>query len=142
MDYAVIQYYRRLLKTGFEHAGSFENASMLLDATGDRAINCGETDSFMRLYIQVAANAIEDIKYMCSCGPTTNVAVEILCALVKGKTLDEAARVEEKAFSRFLGSESEELATKARALLGLLNDGIARHRAQALSGGPRSPSAA
>ena len=32
MDAAVIQYYRRLLRTRFEHAGSFENPSILLDA--------------------------------------------------------------------------------------------------------------
>jgi len=44
------------------------------------------TGDFMQLYINVINNRIDDIKYMCQCDPTANVAVEILCALLKGKT--------------------------------------------------------
>jgi len=66
-------------------------------------------------------------RYTCSRAPVTNVAVEILCDLVKGKTLDEAAGVTEQAFDRVLGSEDEDLREKARGLLELLKRGVSRY---------------
>ncbi len=91
MDEAVIKFYRKLLRSGFEHSGSLENASIFLDSVGEKVLICGSTGDFMQLYINVVNNTIDNIKYMCVCDPTANVAVEILCTLVKGKTLDEAA---------------------------------------------------
>ena len=85
----------------------------------------------MQLYINVVNNRIENIKYMCVCDPTANVAVEILCTLVKGKTLDEAAGLAEQAFYQFLGSGGEELKKKARGLLELLKLGIVRYQTNA-----------
>ena len=115
MDEAVIKYYRKLLRTRFEYAGSFENPSIFLDTVGEKVRICNHTSDFMHLYINVVNNIIDDIKYMCVCDPTANVAIEILCTLVKGKTLDEAAAITEQAFFQFLGSDSEELQKKARA---------------------------
>jgi NifU-like protein involved in Fe-S cluster formation len=92
---------------------------------------CGSTGDFMQLYINVVKNRIDDMKYMCQCDPTANVAVEILCALLKGKTLEEAAALKEEAFFQFLGSNGEELQKKAKGLLELLNKGIARYRSTA-----------
>lgn len=132
MDEAIIQYYRRLLRTRFEHAGSFENASIFLDTTGDKVVICGKPDDFMQLYINVVNNRINDIKYTCVCDPTANVAVEILCTLVKGKTLDEAASVPEQAFYQLLGSDGEDLQKKVRGLKEFLNSGITRYKAQTL----------
>ena len=66
--------YRKLLRTGFEHAGSFENASIFLDTVGEKVRICGSTSDFMQLYINVVNNTIDDIKYMCVCDPTANVA--------------------------------------------------------------------
>ncbi|HOG16021.1 MAG TPA: iron-sulfur cluster assembly scaffold protein [Syntrophales bacterium] len=130
MDDAVIKYYRYLLKTNFEHAGSLDDASIVLDAIGERAINCGEIDAFMKLYVRIADNRIEDIKYQCSCEPITNVAVEILCVLMKGKSLDEAATLTEESFSRFLESENEELRIRGKALLEFVMRGIERYRVE------------
>ena len=130
MDEAVIKYYRRLLKTRFEHAGSLENASIFVDTIGEKVSLCGSGGDFMQLYIRVANNTIDDIKYTCICDPTANVAVEILCTIMKNKTLDEAGNVTEQAFSQFLGSEGEELKKKAKGLLELLNRGITRYKAQ------------
>jgi NifU-like protein involved in Fe-S cluster formation len=132
VDEAVIKYYRRLLKTGFEHAGSFENASIFVEAVGEKMIDCGNTGNYMQLYINVVDNRIRDIKYLCSCEPTANVAVEVLCTLVKGKMLDEAAGLTEQAFYQFLGSEGEELRTKVRGVLELLNEGITLYKTRAL----------
>ena len=128
MDEAVIRYYRRLLRTRFEHAGSFENPSIFLDSVVEQIAHCGNIGNYMQLYLRVANNTIEDIQYICSCPPASNVAVEILCALVKGKALDEAAGLKRQAFFQFLGSESEELGEKAEGLLELLKRGISRYK--------------
>jgi len=131
MDEAVIKSYRKLLKTGFEHFGSFENASIFLDSVGEKVLICGNTNDFMQLYINVVNNRIENIRYVCVCDPTANVAVEILCTLVKGKTLDEAAGLTEQAFGQFLGSDGEELQKKAKGLLELLKRGIVKYQTNA-----------
>jgi NifU-like protein involved in Fe-S cluster formation len=131
MDEAVIRYYRKLLKTGFEHAGSFKNASIFLDSAGEKVLICGSTGDYMQLYIQVINDKIDDIKYMCVCDPTANVAVEILCTLVKGITLNEAAGVKEEVFYQYLGSDGEELQKKVKGLRELLNRGIVRYQTAA-----------
>jgi NifU-like protein involved in Fe-S cluster formation len=130
MDEAVVKYYRKLLRTRFEYAGSFENPSIYLDSIVSKMRICNHTADFMRLYINVVNDKIDDIKYMCVCDPTANVAVEILCGLVKDKTLDEVASITEKAFFQFLGTKDEELAKKAKGLLELLDSGITRYKAQ------------
>jgi len=107
MDEAVIKYYRKLLKSGFEHSGSIENASIFLDNTGEKVLVCGSTGDFMQLYISVTGDKIDNIKYLCVCDPTANVAVEILCLLMKGNTLDESAAVTEQAFFEILGPDGE-----------------------------------
>jgi NifU-like protein involved in Fe-S cluster formation len=127
MDETVIKYYRRLLRTGFEHSGSFEDATIFLDSVTEELVHCGNIGNYMQLFIKVTDHTIDDIKYICSCDPTANVAVEILCALVKGKTLEEAAAIKEEAFQQFLGTESEELRKRAGNLLELLRKGISRY---------------
>ena len=130
MDEAVIKYYRKFLRTRFEYAGSFENPSIYLDTVISKVRICNHTSDFMRLYINIVNSIINDIKYMCVCDPTANVAIEILCGLVKGKTLDETAEITEKAFFQFLGTEDEELSKKAKGLLELLKRGITRYQIQ------------
>lgn len=130
MDEAVIKHYRRLLKEDFPCAGSIEGASIFVEAIGEKMIDCGNTGNYMQLYMHIVDQAISDIKYLCSCEPTANVAVEALCTLVKGKTLDEAARLTEHAFYQFLGSRDDELRIKVRGLLELLNEGMTRYKTQ------------
>lgn len=131
MDEAVIKYYRKLLKTGFEHAGKIENASLFLDSAGEKVMICGAAGDYMQLYVNIADNKIDDIKYMCVCEPTANVAVEVLCALMKGKTLAEAAAVKEETILSLIGSHGEDLQKKAKGLLELLMKGIARYQTNA-----------
>ena len=130
MEEAIIKYYRRLLKVDFEHAGPIENASIFVEAIGERMIHCGNTGNYMQLYLNVVDNRIEDIKYLCSCEPTANVAVEVLCTLVKGKTVEEASATSEQAFYQMIGCEGEELRVKVRGLLEMLNEGITKYKAQ------------
>lgn len=129
MDKLVVQYYRQLLKSGFENAGSLENPSIYLDSIGERIRICGTSArNFMHIYINVSEGVIGDIKYFCTCDPTANVVVEILCTLVKGKTLEEAGALQEADFTRELGGGDEVFRKKARGIINLLNRGISRYR--------------
>jgi NifU-like protein involved in Fe-S cluster formation len=127
MDEAVIKYYRLLLKEDFPNSGELDHPSVFIEAIGEKMINCGNTGNYMQLYLRVTDRRIVDIKYLCACEPVANVAVEIMCILVKGKTLEEAAGLTEEPFYRFLGSQDEGLRRKVRGLLELLNEGIADH---------------
>ena len=128
MDEAVIKCYRHLLKEDFPNAGALDHPSIFVEAIGEKLINCGNTGNYMQIYLQVADQRIADIKYLCACEPVANVAVEVLCTLLKGKMLDEAASLTEEPFYQFLGSEGEELRKKVRGLLDLLNEGLAGYR--------------
>jgi NifU-like protein involved in Fe-S cluster formation len=138
MDEKLVKYYRRLLTEDFPHAGEIKPPAIFAEAIGQKMIDCGNMGNYMQLYLQVADSRITDIKYLCACEPVANVAVEVLCTLVKGKTLVEAAGLTEEAFYQFLGCEDEELRKKVRGLLELLNEGIARYRAHGGQGGNRS----
>ncbi len=126
MDEAVIRYYRRLLKEDFPNSGALENPSVFVEAIGEHMINCGNTGNYMQIYLRVVDQKIEDIKYLCSCEPVANVAVEVLCTLVRGETLDAAAGTTEESFYQVLGSRDENFTLKVRGLLALLNEGIER----------------
>ncbi len=130
MDELVVKYYRRLCKTGFEHTGELENPSIFLDTVGERIRICSHVGhAYIHIYINVCNGIIDDIKYLCNCDPTANVVVEILCGLVKGKTIREAEALTEESFSRALGGGGEEFLKKARGIIELLHRGINRYKA-------------
>ena len=129
MDEPVIKLYRILIREGFKYTGSFENPSIFLDSIGENISICTKVSkSYIHLYINVKDNVVDDIKYLCLCDPTANVAVEILCGLVKGKTLTEVKLLTPDSFLRVLGGRSEDLVKSARGLLELLNRGIVRYQ--------------
>ena len=129
MDELVVKYYRRLCKTGFEHAGSLENPSIFLDTVGEKIRICSHVShAYMHIYINIRNGIIDDIKYLCTCDPTANVVVEILCALVKGKTIQEAEALTEDSFSQALGSKGEEFLKKVTGIIELLHRGLARYK--------------
>jgi NifU-like protein involved in Fe-S cluster formation len=127
MDEAIIKYYRRLLKEDFPNAGALDAPSVFAEAIGQKMIDCGNTGNYMQLYLQVADRRITAITYLCACEPVTNVAVEVLCTLLKGKTLEEVAALTEEPFYHCLGARDEALRKKVRGLLALLNEGIAHY---------------
>jgi NifU-like protein involved in Fe-S cluster formation len=133
MDELVIKYYRRLCKTGFEHAGELENPSIFLDTVGEKIRICSHVShAYMHIYINIRNGVIDDIKYLCTCDPTANVVVEILCSLIKGKTIKEAEALTEESFSQALGSTGEEYLKKCRGIIELLHRGIERYKAGSL----------
>ncbi|MCL2669449.1 MAG: hypothetical protein FWE89_02075 [Syntrophaceae bacterium] len=128
MDNAVIQYYRRLLKEDFPYAGEIEQPTVFVEAIGEKLIHCGNTGNYMQLYLHVADDRVVAIRYLCSCEPAANVAVEILCGMTQGKSLSEATALTEEPFYQLVGSRVEEFAKKVRGILSLLNEGIAHYR--------------
>ena len=136
MDEAVIKYYRKLLRTGFEHAGSFDNPSVFLESVGDGRV-CGAGD-YIRIFVSVSNGRIDGIKYLCRCDPTANVAVEVLCTLLKGRRLEEEAEaITEDSFFQAVGSRSEDLREKAKGLLELLNRELTRYKTKMSQNGLR-----
>lgn len=128
MDEFVTKYYRRLLRTGFEYAGEMENHDIFLDSVGERIRICGHnTNNFMHIFIKLSEWKIDDIKYLCTCDPTANVAIEIFCKLVKGKTLKEAAAITPDSFSRDLGSTEEEFLKRAEGIIELFHKGLQQY---------------
>lgn len=129
MDEALVKRYRELLKGGFKYSGKLENPSIFLDSTGERLRICAHAvHNYIYLYIDIKDNVIEDIKYLCQCTPATNVAVEILCGLVKGKTLEEAKSLKEDDFARELDSREEDYMEKARGAIELFNRAMSYYR--------------
>jgi hypothetical protein len=129
MDEAVVKYYRKLLRSDFEHCGSLENPTIFLDSVGEKIQICSQSgNNYIHLYVNIRRNTIENIKYLCTCDPTANVAVEMLCILAKGLDLELVAKITEEDFYRVLGCSSEELGKKARGLLELLRAGIKRYK--------------
>jgi NifU-like protein involved in Fe-S cluster formation len=130
MDEAVIKYYRRMLRGNFEHTGSLPSPSIFLDSVGERIRVCGQiANNYLHLYLNVAGGRMAEVRYLCTCDPTANVAIEILCWLIKGATLDEALALTEESFHPLLGGASAELDRRAINLLELLRRGILRYQA-------------
>jgi hypothetical protein len=62
MDELVIKYYRKLLRAGFEHAGSLEKPSIFLDSVGEKIYICGNIGrDYMHIYINISEDTIDDI---------------------------------------------------------------------------------
>ncbi len=130
MTEALAVYFHKLMDTGFPYIGTLENPSISLENLGQISPVCGNSDDYTALYVSVRSNMIDDIKYVCLNDPTTNVALDMLCVLMKGKTLDEAADLTDDAFCQLLGSEDELLRQKASVLLTALNSKILEYRAR------------
>jgi NifU-like protein involved in Fe-S cluster formation len=129
MDEVVIKYYRKMCREGFKHTGELKNPTIFLDTVGEKFRICAHiSHAYINLYIVVRKDIVTGIKYLCTCDPTANVAVEILCGLIEGKTLAEVETLTETDFAQALGTEGEEYLKKARGLLELLHRGISRYR--------------
>ena len=129
MDEPVIKMYRKMIHEGFQYTGSFEHPSIFLDSVGEKISICVRVaKTYVHIYIMVKDNKIDDIKYLCMCDPTANVAAEILCELTRGKTLTEAKSITTGDFIRYLGGSSNDMLKSAKGLIELLNRGIARYQ--------------
>jgi len=130
MDQAVVKYYRAMLRKGFEYVGSLENPTIFLDTVGEKIRVCGHTsNNYMHIYISILDGHIDDIKYLCTCDPTANVVVEVLCGLIKGQSVAEAAALSVEDFRQVIGGGEEEFVKKVKGVMELLNRGLGRYQA-------------
>jgi NifU-like protein involved in Fe-S cluster formation len=128
LDEAVIKYYRKLLRYGFEYMGKCENPTIFLDSIGENIKVCAQVaQAYIHLYINIKDDVIDDIMYLCMCDPTSNVAVEVMCSLVKGRTIEEVKRLKEEDFTRIVGSNGKDFLKSATGLIKLLNRGLERY---------------
>jgi NifU-like protein involved in Fe-S cluster formation len=127
MDKAVIKYYRELLISGFNYAGSIENPSIFLDPAveGENRICTGSVE-YMNIYVKISENTVEEIKYLCICNPTANVAIEAICKIINGKNLLEAVSISEERILEVIGSFDNEIREKVTVLLEILRRGLER----------------
>jgi NifU-like protein involved in Fe-S cluster formation len=129
MDELVVKYYRRLCKVGFENTGELENPSIFLDTVGEKIRICSHVShAYIHIYINVKNDVIEEAKYLCTCDPTANVTVELLCKLIKSKTVKEAEELTEETFVDALGGGGDEFRKRSRGIIELLHRGIERYR--------------
>jgi len=124
MDEAIIRYYKKLLKTGFTYAGSFDDPSIYLTYDNSKGILCGNAGDNLRLYVAINNGVIEKMRYLCICDPTTNVVIEALCALAEHKSLTEVQNLTEEDFSQLIESRGEEFLKKTRIVMDFLRQEI------------------
>ena len=130
MDELVVKYYRRLCGQGFEHTGEIINPDIFLDSVGEKIRICSHVShAYMHIYIKINGGIINDIKYLCTCDPTANVLVELLCNILKGKTIQEAGALTEASFVQVLGGGGDEFKKKAIGIIELLHRGLERYKA-------------
>jgi len=80
-----------------KYAGKIKNA----DAVGRIANNkCGD---IMEIYLKIKDNKIKDIKFQTLGCPAAIASSDVLCELVKGKTLEQAEKIKEKDIIKKLG---------------------------------------
>ena len=128
MDEVVAEQYRRLLDTGFRNAGSLDDPTMFIDSKAEGISICDQAGrDYVNIYIKVKNGVISDLKYLCSCDPTANVVVEVLCTLAAGKTLDEAKSLTKEDFFRAIGSDGGGVRRKVWGILELLKVVINRY---------------
>jgi NifU-like protein involved in Fe-S cluster formation len=127
MDEVVTRIYRSLLQEGFSHTGSIENPAIFLDTKLEGISLCSQAGrDYMNIYVDIQNGVITEIKYLCFCDPTSNVVVETLCQLAKGKTVEQAKALSQEDFFKVIGSKSELVQKKVVGILELLNRGISR----------------
>jgi hypothetical protein len=128
MDELVIKYYRTLLRQGFPHVGKLDDPDIFIDSIGEKIQVCGSIGrAYMHIYISVKQDTFDSIRYLCTCDPTANVVIEILCSLVEKQPLDTVARLTPDDFSRVLGSTTDEFRNRAGNTISLLASGISKY---------------
>lgn len=128
MDEAIVKFYRGLLKNGFDYAGSIDSPTILLNSRRERIPICGQArDNAIHLYISINNGTIEKIKYLCTCDPTANVVIEVLCKLIEGRTITEAKSLTVEDLSEAVEIRSEEFFERAGKAIEFLNRGIMKY---------------
>jgi hypothetical protein len=70
---------------------------------------------------------VTDIKYLCSCDPTANVVVEVLCDLVRGMNLEQAKTLDKERFYKAIGTGGGAVPRKVWGAIHLMTQVIKRY---------------
>jgi nitrogen fixation NifU-like protein len=94
-----LQYSKKVMKHFLKpkFAGVIKDADAVGEIINDK---CGDV---MKIYLKVTDNKIKDIKFQTLGCPAALAASDVLCQLVKGKTLKQAEKVNEKIITEKLG---------------------------------------
>ena len=116
------------MRKGFPHVGKLDNPDIFIDSLGEKIQVCGSIGrAYMHIYISAKQDTFNSIRYLCTCDPTANVVIEILCSLVESKPLDIVEKLTPDDFSRVLGSTTDEFRNRAKNTISLLASGISRY---------------
>jgi len=130
MDEKVIQFYRKITREGYQYSGSIDNPSIFLDSSGEKIPLCSKAvDSYVNIYIKIIDDIIVEVKYRHVGRPMSNVVAEIFCALLCGKTVQEAVDLTAQDFSDYLGTDDEEYKEASNSMIKLLHIGLDRYQA-------------
>jgi len=128
VDEIIAEKYRHLMKTGFAHAGEMDQPSDFIDTRAEGISICEQaTRDYMNIFVKIENDEIKDLKYLCSCDPTSNVVIEALCNLVIGKTINEARLLTKEDFFQNIGSNGGGVRRKVWGIMELLHRIIYRH---------------
>ncbi len=99
MKHKQIQYSKKVMKHFLKpmYAGIIKDADAVGEVLNDK---CGDR---MRIYLKIKDDRIKDIKFQTLGCPAAISASDVLCQIVKGKTLKQAERVNEKIITKKLG---------------------------------------
>ncbi|MBN1833046.1 MAG: iron-sulfur cluster assembly scaffold protein [Deltaproteobacteria bacterium] len=129
MDEKVVQYYRKITREGYRYSGSLENPSIFIDSVGEKIPLCSNSvNAYVRIYVKIQEEIIEDVKYLCTCKPTANVVAEIFCSLIIGKSIAELEKLNEQAFADSLGTSDEEYLEASGNIIKLLQIGLEKYK--------------
>ncbi len=127
MDEVITEKYRKLMHEGFKNAGQVDNPTMFIDTKAEGVSICGHgSKDFMNIYLKVTDGVVSEIKYLCMCDPTANVVVEVLCELVRGKTLEQVKAITKEQFFDYIGSSGGNVYRKVWGTIELINRVIKR----------------
>lgn len=129
MDDKVIQFYRKITREGYQYSGTIDNPSIFLDSSGEKIPLCSKSvDSYVNIYIKIKDNVVDIVKYRHVGRPMSNVVAEIFCALLNGRSMEEAINLSGHDFSDYLGTEDEEYLEAANSMIKLLHIGLDRFK--------------
>jgi len=80
-----------------KYAGKLKNPDAIGRIANDK---CGDV---MEIYLKIKGDKITDIKFQTLGCPAAIAASDVLCGMVKGKTLKQAEKIKEKDITKNLG---------------------------------------
>lgn len=99
----------------------------LADANGVGTIGDPACGDFLRVYVRLDKDTIQDISFLCQGCPAAIASGSATCELALGKTIHEAARITEQTVSQYLGGLPGEKVHCSNLGVGALRYAIADH---------------